>query len=365
MYLAIPKHRKINFKSGKIDESPISSQSSVISDGSSPSSAFINSGSSFNLEDHSSPSLPTDNTPTNFHHELILPPVVFSTHVIRTDTIKKIKLPNGDSKINQYTMKSYLGSGAYGRVYKALTDTNDVFAIKIYNKRLMRSRWVGKRKTALSLVFSEIQIMESLNHENILQLYEVIDVADFHKIYLVIEYAEGGSIYDKGTFSEKQARRYFKQLIEALEYLHDTKKVIHRDIKPQNILLDAHDNIKLCDFGSSQFLENGKDEFTNSAGTFAFMAPELHGGSKIFKGTATDIWAAGVTLYYMIDGKTPYVSRKSLEMSEEVRNRDIILPSTFSNELINLLHRIFDRNPNTRATISEIKESEWMMIDNQ
>ena len=205
--------------------------------------------------------------------------------------------------------------------------------------------------------------MEGLSHDNILMLYEVIDSPDHHKIHLVLEYAAGGSLYDKLPVKEEKGKVYFRQLIAAIEYLHDIAKVVHRDIKPHNILLSSKDEVKLCDFGSAQMLGYGKDELTYSAGTYPFMAPELHGGSKTFKGTATDIWACGITLYFMIENKTPYASRKSLDLAEEVKNKHILLPSHFSQDLRDLLNKMLDRNPDTRATISDIKNSEWFVKD--
>lgn len=361
LLLAIPMIKSYSNKSKKpVDESPISSNSEMFSEGSSCSPVPSYSGSLFNILG----STPNSNFTSTTRKSLVNPPQFQSrsTHVIHLDNFEKNRLPDGQLKLNQYTVKGLLGCGAFGKVFKAVSDSGETVAIKIYNKRLMRSRWVGKRKTALSLVYSEITIMESITHENIIKLYEVIDKPSYHKIYLVIEYAAGNSLYDKTPIPETKARKYFKQLIGALEYLHETVKVVHRDIKPQNLLIDHEDNLKICDFGSAQFMEQGRDEFTNSAGTFAFMAPELHGGAKIFKGSATDIWAAGITLFYMILGRTPYNSRKSLEMSEEVKTKDISIPSEFPKELRELLKRIFDKDPNTRATLEEIKNSEWYNV---
>lgn len=78
-------------------------------------------------------------------------------------------------------------------------------------------------------------------------------------------------------------------MILGLEYLHETALIVHRDIKPQNLLLDANNNLKISDFGSAQEMALGRDEFSNSAGTYAFMAPELHGGQGSFKGRPVDI----------------------------------------------------------------------------
>ena len=366
LLLEIPVATRFSSKnnSKRLEDSPMSSVSELISDQSSRSIIRGSESSSpFNL----AASTPNSNFTMsslksgNYLHSRC----PRATHVTHTDKVAKSRLPNGDIKLNQYIIKNLLGCGAFGKVFRAINEAGEVFAIKVYNKRLMRSRWVGKRRTALSLVYSEIQIMESANHENLIKLIEVIDKPEYHKIFLVLEYAAGNSLIDRVPVSEEVARNYFCQLIVGLEYLHDTLKVVHRDIKPQNLLLDHEDQLKICDFGAAQLLENGKDEFTNSAGTYAFMAPELHGGARVFKGTATDVWAAGITLFYMLEGRTPYHSRKSLDLSEEVRAKDISIPSNYSKELRELFLRIFDRNPDARATLAEIKASDWLNLNHK
>lgn len=365
LLLSIPVNRKYSNKHQKsLDDSPVSSVSSIISEGSSFSSKnpSLHSNSSFHVPEGTQNSAVTDSTPGKSIQ--ILFPAPRPSAVIKTSQITKKRLPNGEAQVNQYHLTSLIGCGAFGKVYKAINEQGENVAIKVYNKRLMRSRWIGKRKTALSIVSSEIKIMENLFHENILNLIEVMDSQTNHKIYLVLEYASGGTLNEKAPLSEDQARFYYKQLIDGIEYLHDVARVLHRDIKPQNILLNTQGTIKICDFGSAQSIELDKDDFTNTVGTYPFMAPELHGAGKLFKGAATDIWASGITLYYLITGKIPYNSRKSIDLSEEVKTKEISLPSSFSRNLTQLLYRIFDRNPETRASINEIRESKWFRDDN-
>ena len=99
--------------------------------------------------------------------------------------------------------------------------------------------------------------------------------------------------------SEELIRKYFRQLILAVEYCHESAKIIHRDIKPDNILLDENDEVKLSDFGVSYIMENGQDDIGTSAGSYYYFSPEACLGST-YKGRKSDIWACGVTLYYMI-----------------------------------------------------------------
>ena len=102
-------------------------------------------------------------------------------------------------------------------------------------------------------------------------------------------------------------RKYFGQLVLALEYCHNELKIIHRDIKPDNLLLDANDNIKLSDFGVSQFTRHGNDSIYSNAGSSMFFSPEACIGSS-YRGRLNDIWACGVTLFYMATGYYPFVS---------------------------------------------------------
>ena len=345
--LAIPLNNK------RVDDSP-NSNTEGRSGGSSPWFGFNSHKSTVILNEQTPGSECTPNKSLwNFDFKSR------STHVIKVDKIEKFKNLKGENCINQYRILNLLGSGAYGKVYRAVDDKGENVAIKVYNKRVLRSRWIGKAKTAISCVYSEIQIMENLNHPNILTLFEVIDRPDYHKIFLVLEYIDGVNLYEKGKMDEKLVLRYFKQILSGLEYLHHTARVIHKDLKPQNILVDSNDEIKICDFGSAQLLDKGNCDFSSSAGTYAFMPPELHGGKTKMMGSSTDIWSLGITTYYLLEGRTPYVSRKSLELSEEIQNGDLRIPSHFSIELTDILFRMLDKNPETRASIQEIKQSKW------
>ena len=113
--------------------------------------------------------------------------------------------------------------------------------------------------------------------------------------------------------NEEEIRQYFRDLISALEYCHDCAGVIHRDIKPENILIDENNKVRLADFGVSHIMENGHDTITNRAGSNFYFSPEIILGNT-YKGKPADIWALGVTLYFMNTKKFPFMSNKLQEL---------------------------------------------------
>ena len=137
-----------------------------------------------------------------------------SSFTYTNDIIKQQSIKG--KKINQYTILEQIGKGSFGVVYKICDDNENVAAAKVCNKRHLQRRWVGKRKTALDLVRSEIEIMKNLEHKHILKLIEVIDSAKSNKIYLILEYAEHGSIHDKCPMNENGSKKYFRSLIKAV-----------------------------------------------------------------------------------------------------------------------------------------------------
>ena len=149
-----------------------------------------------------------------------------------------------------------IGRGKFAKVKKVIDpQTKEEFAMKIINKHRLKKK-IGKNKTQFSFVEKEIAITKKMSHPYIVKLIEIIDdMENHHKLYLVLEYAPGGDLlrkiqnYNKKTLTEAQIRKYFRQLIYAIWYCHEIVNAVHRDIKPDNILLDENDNIKLSDFG--------------------------------------------------------------------------------------------------------------------
>ena len=163
---------------------------------------------------------------------------------------------------------------------------------------------------------TELNLMKTIKHPYIVQLYEILSSAQ--KIIFVMEYVEGGDLFDEikrgenERLGEEKSRYYFQQIITALEYCHN-KNIIHRDLKPENILFDQKENrIKISDFGLATILKEKDEKLSDFCGTTNYIAPEIiKETGKIFSsggysGQPADIWSSGVILYNMVSGENPF-----------------------------------------------------------
>ncbi|KAJ3059414.1 hypothetical protein HDU98_004563, partial [Podochytrium sp. JEL0797] len=215
----------------------------------------------------------------------------------------------------------------------------------------------------IDLVREEIAIMKKLQHPNIVRLYEVLHDPNQEIIYMVYELVDNGTLMDVSLdstcepLSEEDARFYFRQLILAIEYLHE-HDIAHRDIKPDNLLINKQKVLKIVDFGVSEIFSNkGNDKTSKSEGSPAFFAPELcvprHGE---ISAKAVDLWAMGVTLYCLTRGKLPFTGGSIVDLYEDVKNSNPQLnSSSTSDSLADLLNRLLDKNPATRITMDELR----------
>jgi hypothetical protein len=274
----------------------------------------------------------------------------------RVETLEKKKLENGESQLNQYRTLGLVACGTYGKVFKAENESGELVAVKVYNKRLLKARWVSKSKNALGQVLDEIELVRTLKHPSVVKILEIIEQPFYHKFYVVQEYLNGGSLDRKLPVNEVLAQKYFKQMIEAVQFLHVNCKIAHRDLKPENFLIDSGDNLKITGFASASKIS--KENVLS--GTYAFMPPEAFNGGRILPDKA-DIWALGLTLFCMVKGKLPYLSERSQELFTEVKFGDIQIPESFSTELKELFSGIFEKNPEKRITLNDIQNSKWVV----
>ncbi|XP_057429214.1 CBL-interacting serine/threonine-protein kinase 10-like [Lotus japonicus] len=257
--------------------------------------------------------------------------------------------------MGRYELGRLLGQGTFGKVYYARSAiTNQGVAIKMMDKDKVIKTGLADR------IKCEISIMKLARHPNIIQLFEVM--ATKSKIYFVMEYAKGGELFNKltkGKLKEAVAHRYFKQLINAVDYCH-SRGVYHRDIKPENILLDENGNLKVSDFGLSALAEAKQQDglLHTPCGTPAYVAPEVI-KRKGYDGAKTDIWSCGIVLFVLLAGYLPFYDSNLIHMYRKISKAELKCPNWFPPEVCRLLSDILDPNPETRISIAKVKESYW------
>ena len=262
-----------------------------------------------------------------------------------------------DKQVGDYILNDELGSGGFGKVVLGThVPTGEKVAIKIMDKEQILSDELNKER-----VLNEISILKIVRHNNIIKLYEVMETPQ--KIYLVMEYCDNGEMFDyivsKQHLTEEQACVFFQEIIDALTYLH-SQKIVHRDVKPENILLQTFGNTlttKLIDFGISRTYTLDK-LITTPCGTASYAPPEMHKGEEYY-GLLSDVWSAGVLLYAMAFGYLPFC-----EEDEEVNIDNIIkgnyeIPEEASPDLQDLIKHIMDIDPLTRYDLDQIKKHPW------
>ncbi|XP_009872132.1 PREDICTED: serine/threonine-protein kinase SIK2, partial [Apaloderma vittatum] len=214
----------------------------------------------------------------------------------------------------------------------------------------------------LEKIYREVQIMKMLDHPHIIKLYQVMETKSM--LYLVTEFAKNGEIFDylasHGRLSESEARRKFWQILSAVEYCHG-QKIVHRDLKAENLLLDNNMNIKIADFGFGNFYKSGEPLMT-WCGSPPYAAPEVFEGQQ-YEGPQLDIWSMGVVLYVLVCGALPFDGPTLPILRQRVLEGRFRIPYFMSEECEHLIRRMLVLDPSKRLTIAQIKEHKWMLIE--
>ncbi|KAL8263548.1 hypothetical protein R6Q59_021678 [Mikania micrantha] len=271
-------------------------------------------------------------------------------------TINRTTSDGGTIILNKYQLTRFLGRGSFAKVYhgRSLTDNSSV-AVKVIEKPSIADPTMEPR------LVREVAAMRRLNHPNILKLHEVM--ATKTKIYLVMELAAGGELFTQLTrrrrMKEATARFYFQQLVSALHFCHQNG-VTHRDLKPQNLLLDAQGCLKISDFGLSALPESQKDGMLHTAcGTPAFTAPEII-RRKGYDGAKADAWSCGIILFNLLTGYLPFDDSNLPNMYKKIYNREIVFPDCITKQARIIIHKLLDPKPKTRMSIEDLLELPWL-----
>ncbi|XP_028839511.1 serine/threonine-protein kinase 36 isoform X2 [Denticeps clupeoides] len=244
--------------------------------------------------------------------------------------------------MDQYHVLDMIGEGSFGRVYKGRKKySGQVVALKFIQK-------VGRTEKELRSLKSEIDIMRRLQHPNIVLLLDSFETQ--REVVAVTEYAEGELfqiLQDDGSLPERQVREIACQLVSALYYLH-SHRILHRDMKPQNVLLGKGGVVKLCDFGFARAMSVSTLVLTSIKGTPLYMSPELV-EEKPYDHTA-DLWSLGCILYELHTGVPPFYTNSMIQLIQLIVRDPIKWPDTMSPDCTSFLKGLLTKDPQKRLS---------------
>ncbi|CAM4668275.1 hypothetical protein PO909_008076 [Leuciscus waleckii] len=259
--------------------------------------------------------------------------------------------------VKDWDVVQTLGEGAYGEVRLLVNKkTEEAVAVKVVD--------MAKAKDCIENVKKEVCICKMLSHPNIVRFFG--HRSEGTTQYIFLEYCSGGELFDRIEpdvgMPEKEAHRFFQQLIAGVEYLHSIG-ITHRDIKPENILLDDKDNLKISDFGlATMFRHRGRERsLSRLCGTLPYVAPELMSQSA-FHAQPADTWACGIVLTAMLAGELPWdqPSENCQEYLDWLEKKIYLTPwKKIDAVALSLLSKILLHNPEERFTIPEMKKHRW------
>merc|ERR1712110_1261192 len=247
-----------------------------------------------------------------------------------------------------------LGRGEFATVNQAEhVETRERVAVKN----------IDTNKSCLDKIREEISNHRSLCHRHVLGLRDVIETPG--NALMVLDYAGGGDLFDrivsKGRLPEREARRYFQQIIAGLDHCH-ANMVAHRDLKPENILLDTEDNVKISDFGLSAKFSEG-ELLHQSCGSPNYAAPELLRSRFAYMGPAVDVWSCGCILYAMLTGSLPFDADTTSALFRLIKKGQHRMQPFFSSGAQDLISQMLTVDPTARISTAQIKEHSWFLQD--
>jgi [calcium/calmodulin-dependent protein kinase] kinase len=313
--------------------------------------------------------------------------------------------------VHQYELCELLGRGAYGKVKRAVDQCTGLeYAVKILKKSFLKRQrrfdaLSGEYESAYEDVLREVAILKKLSHAHVVRLHEVIDDPALDKMYLVLELVRGGPALDRREphalaaddagavagaeaaparrgarpLTEEEARRCVADVLAGLEYLH-FQGVVHRDLKPDNILRDARTGgYLICDLGVSLRADDGGDSAVGSAGTPAYSPPEvLRRDAEAYSGRAADVWSVGVTLFELLTGCLPFEADSIDALADAVATQPLCWPAPTADDdarrseaaggsdgapsalARDLVERMLRKAPAERITVADARAHPWV-----
>ncbi|KAK4541445.1 hypothetical protein LTR36_008046 [Oleoguttula mirabilis] len=288
---------------------------------------------------------PTDNEP--FEHP--------SPEMVEAG-VKVIK----KKRIDDFTVLEDMGQGAYGQVklarYKKSAAKKMVIKF-VTKRRILVDTWHRDRR--LGTVPLEIHVLdylrrEGMAHPNIVEMADFFEDDTNYYIEMLPHGLPGMDLFDyielRVTMEERECRKIFQQVAEAIRHLHVNAKVVHRDIKDENVILDGEGRVRLVDFGSAAYIKSGP--FDVFVGTIDYAAPEVLRGQS-YRGKEQDVWALGILLYTIVYKENPFYS------IDEIMDHDLRVPYVMSEDCIDLIRKMLDRDVERRIGIQAVLEHPW------
>jgi calcium-dependent protein kinase len=282
---------------------------------------------------------------------------------ISTRSPVKIQYSTFIRKLNKHPDEYYekielIGEGSFGKVYlvKSKQGDNKKYAMKVIKQEYIE--YIDS--------FKEINILKTLDHINIIKLYDYFH--DTNYIYIISELCTGGELYSKlksiGSFDEFSTRIIMRQVLSAVFYCH-SKNIIHRDLKPQNILIEDLDElwVKIIDFGTCEIFN--KHMPPECTGTLFYMAPEIVNMEKYNE--KCDLWSCGVIMYYLLSGELPFMGISEKEVIDKIKKsqpsfRNQLLQD-ISDEANDLINKLLIKNPKKRLSAEDALKHPFFKID--
>ncbi|KAI8963904.1 Pkinase-domain-containing protein [Daldinia sp. FL1419] len=272
--------------------------------------------------------------------------------------------PERKKTIDDFVILEDMGQGAYGQVKLARYKYNGgkkVVLKYVTKRRILVDTWTRDRR--LGTVPLEIHVLDylrrdGLKHPNIVEMEDFFEDETNYYIEMAPHGYPGMDLFDyielRANMEEDECRSIFIQVAKAIHHLHIKAKVVHRDIKDENVILDGEGHIKLIDFGSAAYIKSGP--FDVFVGTIDYAAPEVLAG-KPYGGKEQDVWALGILLYTIIYKENPFYS------IDEIMDRDLRVPYVISEESINLIRCMLDRDLTRRYDIEQVLQHPWCQMD--
>eukprot|EP00741_Cyanophora_paradoxa_P004993 tig00000842_g4840.t1 len=263
--------------------------------------------------------------------------------------------------MDAYHILELIGEGSFGKVYKGRRKgSGQIVALKFIAKH-------GKSEKDIKNLRQEIEILRGLNHENIILMLDSFETKN--EFCVVTEYAQGELfeiLEDDHSLPESEVQKIAKQLVKALYYLH-SNRIIHRDMKPQNILIAANGTVKLCDFGFARAMSCNTMVLTSIKGTPLYMAPELVQEQPYNE--KADLWSLGVILYELFVGQPPFYTNSIYSLIHLIVKDPVKYPDNMSPQFKSFLKGLLNKAPQHRLAWPQlgdhpfVKETEQDRIE--